>query len=588
MSQPLLSIVMATYNRRQMLERVLPPLLAQDYPASDYELVVVVDGSTDTSAEYLLSLRTECALEVIEQENQGPAVARNAGVAAASGEIVLFMDDDIRVTPGLVAAHAAGHAENERVRVQGAIFAAPESPPTLPAFATRDWYERYDAALRAADRRHLSWRPYLNANSSIALEALRELGGFDERIPFPREDFELALRMSMAGIPSVYRPDAVAYEIFAKDSRSFVRDAAGFGRAEVVICRKHPDYPPDSALAPADRSSPAPIRTALRRAVPRLPRDAHRALDPVVSAAESLSSRPRARRIGVRLVDIQHRMLLLRSAASEIGSARELTERFDRRLAVLLYHRVGPGLAGLHPSLSIEPAVFERQVTWLASRGFTGIRVEDWIEWRRGRGTLPHRPVLITFDDAYAEIGEHALPVLRGHGFGALVFVVSGMLGASNQWDPPAAGQELPRLMDADEIRRWADGGVEFGAHGRTHRDLTGLPPDELSQEVRGSRDDLESLLARPVTCFAYPFDLHDAPAEELVAGTYELAFTAQPGLNGIATPGHLHRRTSPSPGDTPVDTEWRALTGAPLFPRARMALRIRSRAAQARRLARR
>jgi GT2 family glycosyltransferase/peptidoglycan/xylan/chitin deacetylase (PgdA/CDA1 family) len=578
--KPRLSIVIATYNRREMLARALPSFFAQEYPPSDYELVLAVDGSTDGTAEYLRCLRPDCALEVIEQKNRGPAAARNAGVAAASGEVVLFMDDDIRVTPGLVAAHAEHHASNGRARVQGAIFAAPESPPTLPAFATREWYERYDAALRAADRKHLGWRPYLNANSSIAVELFRELGGFDEAIPFPREDFELALRMSRAGIPSVYVPDAVAFEIFAKSSRSFVRDAVGFGRAEVAICRKHPHYPPDSALAPADRPRPAPLRTTIRGVVPRLPRGSHRLLDPAVDALEALSSRPRPRRLGMRLLEIQHRMVLLRTAARELGSAREFVERFDRRLPALLYHRVGPGLAGLHPSLSIEPAAFERQIDWLARRGFTAIRAQDWIGWRQGRGELAHRPILITFDDAYAEIGEHALPVLRRHGFGALVFAVSGMLGAPNQWDSHAPGQELPRLMGAEELRTWAADGIEFGAHGRTHRELTRLPPDELAAEVRGARDDLEEVLDRPVTSFAYPFDRHDEAARELVAATYELAFTARVGLNGLATPADLQRRTSPSPADTVVDIEWRALTGAPLLPRARDALRVRSRAA--------
>ena len=122
------SVVIATYNRKAMLERTLPHLLAQDYPATRYEIVVVADGSRDGTAEYVRSLRPSCSLEVIERERTGPAAARNAGVDAAAGDVVLFMDDDIRVTPQLVKEHARGHGELPGSRIQGAIFIAPESP----------------------------------------------------------------------------------------------------------------------------------------------------------------------------------------------------------------------------------------------------------------------------------------------------------------------------------------------------------------------------------------------------------------------------------------------------------------------------
>lgn len=575
-----ISVVMATYNRRGVLQHILPSFLDQDYSSSDYEIVLVVDGSTDASGDYARSLRPSCGLEVIEQENQGPAVARNAGIAAAGGEIVLLMDDDIRATGQLISEHAATHAGGDDVRVQGAIFAAPESPPTLAAWSTRNWYRRYDDALRAGDRTTRHWRPFLNANSSVPAQLLTELGGFDEAIPFPREDFELALRMTEAGIPSVYRPRALAYEVFAKTSRSFVRDAVGFGRAELAICRKHPHYRPESVLTPADRDARRPLRTVIRGAISLLPRNTERVLTPAVRAAETLSRRPRPRRAGMRVLALQHRVVLLKSAADALGSARELREGFDRWLPVLLYHRVGHGLGRLAPSLSVSPAAFERQIRWLAHRGYTGIRVADWMAWREGRGRLPRKPVLITFDDAYGETGEYALPVLQRHEFGSLVFVVTEALGQSNTWDPAPDGGELPPLMTADEVTRWALQGVDFGAHGRTHRDLRRLPRRELESEVLGSREDLEALVGRRVTCFAYPYDHHDAAARDLAEATYDLAFTANEGLNGLATPQHLQRRTSVSPNETVFDLEWRIHFGRTPLPSLRRALRIRSRAA--------
>jgi peptidoglycan/xylan/chitin deacetylase (PgdA/CDA1 family) len=169
---------------------------------------------------------------------------------------------------------------------------------------------------------------------------------------------------------------------------------------------------------------------------------------------------------------------------------------------------------------------------------------------------------LITFDDAYAELARHALPVLQDAGFPSLVFAVTERLGTPNSWDSPPPRGALPRLMDADEIARWARRGVEFGAHSRTHRDLTTLSRGDLQAEIHGSRADLEELVQQPVGCFAYPYGSHHAVSRELVSGSYSLAFTASEGLNGLATASHLQRRLSVSPTERLAELEWRLRFG--------------------------
>ena len=82
------------------------------------------------------------------------------------------------------------------------------------------------------------------------------------------------------------------------------------------------------------------------------------------------------------------------------------------RLPVLMYHHVGPPRAGACPSLTVTAERFERQVSWLARKGYVGIRPTDWLA-RRAGWPLPSKPVLLTFDDGYADIVEHALPVLE-------------------------------------------------------------------------------------------------------------------------------------------------------------------------------
>jgi peptidoglycan/xylan/chitin deacetylase (PgdA/CDA1 family) len=163
------------------------------------------------------------------------------------------------------------------------------------------------------------------------------------------------------------------------------------------------------------------------------------------------------------------------------------SETRRKRLPVLLYHHIGPRPPGTFPNLTVSTQEFERQMRWLVHRGYVGIRPSDWLRWLREGTDLPEKAVLITFDDGYADLAEHALPVLRRHGFGAVVFIVTGQVGGTNVWDE-AIGSAMHRLMTADQIRYWAAQGIEFGAHSRTHADLTTLTSDKLSDEIVGSK----------------------------------------------------------------------------------------------------
>lgn len=212
------------------------------------------------------------------------------------------------------------------------------------------------------------------------------------------------------------------------------------------------------------------------------------------------------------------------------------------RCLALLYHHVGPHRPDIYPDLSIAPGLFERQISWLARNGYTGIRPAQWLAWLQTGATLPKKPVLLTFDDAYADIAEFALPTLRRYGFGASVFVVTARVGSTNTWDELQGYARLP-LMTATQIREWAMQDIEFGAHSRTHAHLPELDDDALSDEIVGSRDELASLLGTSVTAFAYPFGEYSDAARRIVAANYCLGFSCLGGFNHAATdPFLLHR----------------------------------------------
>ncbi len=108
-----LSVVLPTYNRLQQLRRVLAGLENQTCPLADFEVVVVSDGSSDGTNEFLQEMKTPLQLTAVIQANQGVAAARNQGVAQAQGDLVLFIDDDVVPTPQLVAEHLCFHAAHE-------------------------------------------------------------------------------------------------------------------------------------------------------------------------------------------------------------------------------------------------------------------------------------------------------------------------------------------------------------------------------------------------------------------------------------------------------------------------------------------
>ena len=230
-------------------------------------------------------------------------------------------------------------------------------------------------------------------------------------------------------------------------------------------------------------------------------------------------------------------------------------------LPVLMYHHVGPLRPNAYPGGTVTPAAFERQIRWMAWRGYVGIRASQWIDWQHGTATLPARPVLITLDDAYADIAEHALPVLARYGFGATVYVVTQRLGGTNTWDEQHGWATLP-LMSADQITACAARGVELGAHTRTHPDLTTLSDAQLHDEIAGSADDLTVLLGVRPRSFAYPHGRYDQRAVALAQDTFELALTVDEGLNDERADHHRLRRAEVRGNDTVFDLECRLRFG--------------------------
>jgi peptidoglycan/xylan/chitin deacetylase (PgdA/CDA1 family)/glycosyltransferase involved in cell wall biosynthesis len=572
-----LSVLIATYNRRATLVRTLPTLFDQDFPADQYEVIVIVDGSTDGTTEFLRSLKAPCAMQVLEQPNRGQFNALNAGLRMARGDIVLQIDDDILCDRGLIRAHVAAHDAPEPRFVVGPVLVAPESPDTLATDWTRENTDQWLARLRPGMDVAWQYDATFDANCSVSRAVMLEAGGFDERFKHTMANLDFGVRLWKMGVRFRYEPAAVTSQVFVKPSDDLVlKDAYWTGRNLVPFCRKHPECRTIYPLAQIAEASLA--KRLYRTTVARLPFSIEPLMRPAFRIAERSRSIPSMRRIGLRLLTLRQGIVMVRSAVAAAGSWDALRREFAMTLPVLMYHHIGPLRPGTYPELTVSPPQFESHISWLARHGYSPIRTSDWMAWVREAKPLPAKPVLITIDDGYADVAEFALPILKRHGFTAVVYVVTSQIGGTNAWDE-AQGSGTHRLMSAEQIRDWTREGIEFAAHTRTHPDLRSLAPDRLEAEIAGSADDLAELTGERPASFAYPYGYYSDAALQCAGHHFALAMTCDEGLNTLATRLESLRRVMIYPTDSMAEFAMRVRLGwspiqhlrARLHPRARL-----------------
>ena len=558
--RPRISVAVITTDRCELLARTLPTVLEQDFPAEGYEVVIVDDGSTDGTAAFLQRMSIERELVVLGQNRSGVSAARNAAASAASGEFILFLDDDLECDPGLLQAHSCAHASTaDPLIVLGRLGVAVQDRPTLVG----DWLRGAADAAHTRRSRSVSLSDaFVAANCSVSRDLLASCGGFDETFVNAREEHEVGLRLVRAGARPYYEPAAVTREVVRKSVHQLLNDAYAVGRNEVRLCRASPEYRRHSPLA---RLHEAPRWRGRMRRVVTSSRPAERALLAAPARLAFALGTTRSRAAGALLVGARYGASLRRGAMAEAGSWRALTEEFGRRLPVLGYHRVGPAVDGANPELTVRPRSFERHLRLLGRLGFTPVTPAAWLAWCRSATRLPRRPVLLTFDDAYADLSRYAFPSLVQAGYPAALFAPSARLGGENIWDEAfVSGSCLVthRLLGPEDLLAWDKCGIEVGAHTRTHARLPDLEDDELVEEMVGSKVDLERLLRRPVSTFAYPFGSVDEQVRERAAMTFDAAFTIHEGLNTLATDPSLLRRSTVRSADTIIDVFFRLYLG--------------------------
>jgi len=232
-----ISVVIPTFNSRDVLRRTIEALTQQTLPHDAYEVVIADDGSTDGTAEMVAdAARGPVAVRYVAQPNRGRSAARNLGARTARGRILLFIDADIWAASTLLAAHHAHYPPAvRRLGVQGRSLTHPDARVT-PFMRAREITP--DLSVR---RRHaLAPVHIITRNFSVLRSEFEAIGGFDEGFTgYGWEDIELAMRLAARGVTFDYDPNALGYHYHVETLEGIRAKLRQAGTGAVYFWRKY-------------------------------------------------------------------------------------------------------------------------------------------------------------------------------------------------------------------------------------------------------------------------------------------------------------------------------------------------------------
>ncbi len=233
------SVIIPTYNRLSFLRETLRALSEQSYPSALIEVVVVDDCSHDETPAFIEGLDTPFKLvSVRHATNKGRAAARNTAIRKASGDLVLFVDDDMRSKPDLIAQHVAFQESHGESMVIGSALQAPElGLSTVYAYLDRMGVHKLRPGSRAPARY------FVTNNSSVPRKALLDVGLFNESFTnYGFEDTEIAFRLEDSlGLATWYCGEAVAYHLHGQSLDDILGKREEAVAALRALLRIHPE-----------------------------------------------------------------------------------------------------------------------------------------------------------------------------------------------------------------------------------------------------------------------------------------------------------------------------------------------------------
>jgi len=246
MSKIQLSVIIPTYNRKEILRSCVYALFAQNISHNKYEILVIDDGSNDGTKKMIEDMieKAPVSLRYFKQFKKGPAAAKNIGIKNSRGEIVLFINDDIIATPSLINEHLKFHDKNPDKKI--AVLGYATWHPKLKITPFMYWLEnggpQFDYS--GIDSGKTDWRRFYTCNISLKKDFLLTYGLFDEDFPYASyEDIELGYRLADRGLAILYNRNAIGYHYHKIDSvlKYCKYRRKIIGRSHWLFYQKHPE-----------------------------------------------------------------------------------------------------------------------------------------------------------------------------------------------------------------------------------------------------------------------------------------------------------------------------------------------------------
>jgi len=555
-----ISVVIPTRNRCELLRGCLESMERQTLSSQEFEIIVVVDGSTDGTLEFLQTYSPPYKLQVVVQEHGGLSAARNRGNQEAGSPLVLCLDDDMLAVPALLEQHVQTHERFPGGLVQGGL--------RIDVSVRRTPFIRYQERLldaihakRVGPATILHSEDVSGGNISIGRELLDSVGGFNASLKRLRNtDGELAHRLEKQGVTIRYAGEAAADMTHVNDLDQALHASRLYGRSYVYLQQFYPET--RWKLSPLARDRGSRLRNLARRLGFLHGGQPARLLVALLRLMIGVTQAAGIRPLTEALYRVALDGLFWRGVEEESGG--RLSDYLPQGIPILCYHHVSNVRNREFRRYILPVGVFQRQMRWLKRRGYQAISLDALYDYLDHGAALPPKPVVITFDDGYAELETTATPLLAELGCPHTHFVNSGKLGGTTDWIK--AAPDLP-ILSEEAIRRtterFADW-VDFQAHGRGHLQLNRHSAETVRQEVQHSLDVLAPLTGRPIRYLAYPFGEQSAETRQVVRQLpLRCSFTVD---RGLCRPGqNMHRlpRVEVFANDLPFEFRFKVRYGS-------------------------